>query len=70
MAAVSAWSSLGVTMARRRNVRGELYHGARVLGNLEAASQGPGAFVKRRVRARAYAKTNGLLRRFLKGLGS
>jgi hypothetical protein len=39
------------------------------MGNIEAASKGPGAYGRRYVRRRTYAKTNGLLRRLFKGTG-
>ena len=55
-------------MARRKSLRSQLYRGARDLGNLEAAEQGPTALGKRYVRRAAYRKTNtwlgGLLRAF------
>jgi hypothetical protein len=55
-------------MARRKSLRSQLYRAARDLGNVEAASKGPGAYGKRMVRRAAYRKTNrglaGLLRAF------
>jgi hypothetical protein len=58
-------------MARRKSLRSQLYRAARDLGNVEAASKGPGALAKRQVRRSAYRRTNsglaGLLRTF--GLG-
>lgn len=58
-------------MARRRSLRSQLYRAARDLGNVEAASKGPGALAKRQARRTVYRRTNssvaGLLRAF--GLG-
>lgn len=56
-------------MARRKSFRSQLYRAARDMGNLEAASRGPGSYARRVVRRKAYAKTNGLTRKFLKSLG-
>lgn len=55
-------------MARRRSVRSQLYRAARDLGNVEAASKGPGAYGRRVVRRKVYAKTNGMLGRALRSL--
>jgi len=55
-------------MPRRKSLPSQLYRGARDLGNLEAAEQGPTSLRKRYVRRAAYRKTNtglsGLLRAF------
>ncbi len=55
-------------MPRRKSLRSQLYRGARDLGNLEAAKQGPTSLGKRYVRRAAYRKTNtglgGILRAF------
>lgn len=56
-------------MPRRKRFRSQLYRVARDLGNVEAASHGPGAYSKRVVRQRVYRATNGLTKRFLRGLG-
>ncbi|HEY7931112.1 MAG TPA: hypothetical protein VIC81_02485 [Acidimicrobiales bacterium] len=45
-------------MARRRSLRSELYRDARLLGDLQAASHGPGAYATRYVRRKVYARTN------------
>jgi hypothetical protein len=50
-------------MARRKSLRSQLYRAARDLGNVEAASKGPGSLAKRQIRRSAYRRTN-------KGLGS
>ena len=56
-------------MARKKSVRSQLYRAARDLGNLEAAEKGPSAFGKRYARRKAYAKTNGFTRKFLRSMG-
>ena len=55
-------------MARRKSLRSQLYRGARDLGNLEAAKQGPASLGKRYVRRAAYRKTNTGLGGLLPGL--
>jgi hypothetical protein len=45
-----------------------MYRAARGLGNVEAAAKGPGAYGRRVVRRKAYARTNGLLGKVLRGL--
>lgn len=56
-------------MARKKSLRSQLYRNARVLGNFEAVAKGPVSYGKRVARRKAYAKTNGLTRRFLRSLG-
>jgi hypothetical protein len=56
-------------MARRKSMRTEMYRGARILGNLEAAERGPSAYAKRVARRKVYAKTNGATRTLLRSLG-
>lgn len=56
-------------VARSRGLRSQLYRAARQLGNVQAASKGPGAYAKRYARRKVYAKGNGGIRRLLKGLG-
>ena len=56
-------------MARRPSARSQLYRGARLLGNIEAAERGPVAFTKRYARRKVYAKTSGLTRHFLHSMG-
>jgi hypothetical protein len=51
------------------SLRSFLYKSARLLGNVEAATKGPGPFVKRRVRAKVYGKVNGQLSRSLRKIG-
>jgi len=56
-------------MPRHKSLRSQLYRAARDLGNVQAASRGPGSYGKRVVRRAAYRKTNGGLRKFLKMFG-
>jgi hypothetical protein len=56
-------------MARRRSLTSQLYRLARASNNARAASRGPGAYARRVVRRKVYAKSNRLLGRLLKGLG-
>lgn len=46
--------------------RSNLYRGARVLGDIEAAERGPVSYGKRHVRRAVYAKTNGVVGRVLR----
>jgi hypothetical protein len=55
-------------MARRKSLRSQLYRAARDLGNVQAASKGPGAYGKRIVRRKVYRSTNGALGRILKSI--
>jgi hypothetical protein len=57
----------GDTMAR--SLTSQLYRAARLSNNLRAASRGPGAYAKRVVRRRSYAKSMGTTRRLLRALG-
>lgn len=56
-------------MTYRRSFTSELYRVARASNNLRAASRGPGAYARRVVRRKVYAKQMGLTRALLKGLG-
>lgn len=56
-------------MPRRRSMRSQLYRAARDLGDIEAASRGPGALGRRVVRRRVYRTTNRWTRRLLRGFG-
>lgn len=58
-----------LSMGRPRGLRSQLYRSARLLGNAQAAARGPGAYGKRLVRRGVYKKTNGGLRKLLKGFG-
>jgi hypothetical protein len=59
-------------MARRRSgiagLRSELYHAARVMGDVQAISQGPGAYAKRYVRRRVYSRSMGATGSILRAL--
>ncbi|HLX87433.1 MAG TPA: hypothetical protein VKR22_03075 [Acidimicrobiales bacterium] len=56
-------------MTRRKSFRSQLYRAARDLGDIEAASKGPGSYVRRRVRKSAYRRMNGTLGRIFRSLG-
>jgi hypothetical protein len=55
-------------MARHRSLRSELYRDARILGNIEAATKGPGAYAKRYVRRKVYSRSMGLSNSILKSI--
>jgi len=56
-------------MARGRSLRSQLYRDARILGDVTAASRGPGAYAKRTVRRGAYRASGSLTRSFMRSLG-
>jgi hypothetical protein len=56
-------------MTRHTSLRSQLYRAARDVGNLEAASKGPGSYAKRVVRQKVYRTTNGMTRHLLRGFG-
>jgi hypothetical protein len=56
-------------MPRSKSARSQLYRAARDLGNLEAAAKGPGAYGRRVVRRKVYAKSNSMTRSILRALG-
>ncbi len=56
-------------MARRSSLTSQLYKAARLTNNLRAASKGPGAYAKRVVRRKVYAKQMSFTRKLLKGFG-
>jgi len=49
--------------------RSSLYRWARVLGDVEAASKGPGSFARRQVRRSVYRSTNQGTRKLLRMFG-
>jgi hypothetical protein len=49
-------------------LRRALYRDARILGDVEAAAKGPGAYARRRARKVAYRKGNGFLRVLLRAI--
>lgn len=55
-------------MARHTSLRSELYRDARLLGNVEAATHGPGAYAQRYVRRRVYARTNSFTHSILRSI--
>ena len=50
------------------SLRSQLYRAARDLGNVQAASGGPGSYAKRVARRKVYRTTNGMTRDLLRGL--
>ena len=56
-------------MARRSSLRSQLYRAARDVGNVQAASKGPGSYAKRIVRRKVYRTTNGLTHTLLREFG-
>lgn len=59
----------GGGVSRERSLRSQLYRDARIMGNLQAAAKGPGAYAKRYARRKTYAKTNAATRTILRSLG-
>lgn len=55
-------------MTRQRSLRSELYRDARLLGNVEAASHGSGAYARRYVRRKVYSRTNSFTRSILRSI--
>lgn len=53
----------------RRSFTSQLYRAARASNNLRAASKGPGAYAKRVVRRKTYAKSMGLTGKLLRIFG-
>ncbi len=56
-------------MAGRSSLRSQLYRAARDMGNLEAASRGPGSYAKRVARGKVYRTTNGITNQLLRSSG-
>jgi len=56
-------------MARRRSLRSDLYRGARLMGDVEAAETGPTAYGKRVMRKKFYRRSNSATRRLLRMVG-
>jgi hypothetical protein len=52
------------------HLRRNLYEAARLMGDAEAASKGPSAYVKRRVRRKVYRTEGQITRHSLKKSGS
>ena len=55
-------------MARHRSLRSELYRDARLLGNVQAAAHGPGAYAKRYARRKVYSRTNAFTHSILRSI--
>ena len=55
-----------IAMARH-SLRSQLYRAARDLGNVQAATKGPGSYAKRVARRKVYRTTNGMTRHLLRG---
>ena len=53
----------------RRSFTSQLYRAARMSNNLRAASRGPGAYAKRVIRRKTYAKSMGATGRLLRMFG-
>jgi len=60
---------IGGRVSRERSLRSQLYRDARIMGNVQAAAKGPGAYAKRYVRRKSYAKTNAATRAILRSFG-
>jgi hypothetical protein len=56
-------------MTRRTSLRSQLYRAARDVGNVRAASRGPGSYAKRVARRKVYRTTNGMTRHLLRKVG-
>jgi hypothetical protein len=56
-------------MTRRSSLRSQLYRAARDVGNVQAASKGPGSYAKRVARRKVYRTTNGLTHKLLREFG-
>jgi hypothetical protein len=56
-------------VSRERSLRSQLYRDARIMGNLQAAAKGPGAYAQRYARRKTYAKTNAGTHALLRALG-
>lgn len=56
-------------MARRSTLTSQLYRAARLSNNLRAASRGPGAYARRAVRRKVYAKQMAMTRGLLRAVG-
>jgi hypothetical protein len=56
-------------MTRHISLRSQLYRAARDLGDIQAASRGPGAYAQRVARRRVYRSTNHLTMSLLRSAG-
>ena len=55
-------------MARTPSLRSQLYHAARIMGDIDALSKGPGAFGRRYVRRKVYSRSMGTTTSILRAL--
>lgn len=55
-------------MTRQRSLRSQLYRDARLLGNVEAASHGPGAYAQRYARRKVYSRSNSFSHSILRSI--
>jgi hypothetical protein len=55
-------------MTRQRGLRSQLYRDARLLGNVQAASRGPGAYAQRYARRKVYSRTNSFTHSILRAI--
>jgi len=55
-------------MVRRSSLRSQLYRAGRDLGNVQAASRGPGSYAKRVARRKVYRTTNRMTSQLLRSL--
>jgi hypothetical protein len=53
----------------RSSLRSQLYRAARDMGNVQAASKGPGSYAKRVARRKVYRTTDGITRHLLRSFG-
>ncbi len=66
-ARLAASSDYRLVMARH-SLRSQLYRAARDLGDVQAASRGPGSYAKRVARRKVYRTTDGMTRHLLRDL--
>jgi hypothetical protein len=55
-------------MTRHRSLRSQLYRDARLLGNVEAATHGPGVYARRYARRKVYSRTNSYTHSILRSI--
>jgi hypothetical protein len=55
-------------MARRKSLTSQLYRLARDSANVRAARGGPASYGKRVIRRKVYAKSNGMVGKFLRSI--
>jgi len=55
-------------VTRQRSLRSLLYRDARLLGNVQAATHGPGAYAQRYARRKVYSRTNSFTHSILRSI--